>query len=587
MKYLLLIIAIAITALTLGSVLYILNKRKHEGFVDVEAMDEKKCARLAEESAISNTKDGNVPFPEECLGFASESAILNTNDGSIPFAKESSSIPGDVSGATTANPQVSLAAPKDIQALSDSLQTFKLLVAQKDPTTTDLSNDMIKAIQGYQASIPVLENQFKTAYSNPNLTGMTTEKSSELLQQIASFTQVLRSAQVIRGGAQDNNNTRGNIQRTQPGDTNVAYIATMPQPTLVATPVGQITLQDIINLRERINKESLKLANLRTTAPTMRARQNQLEELAGDLTNIITEVQRGTKAIEDVPITKDDADNFMRALETNEKTLPALQLPMGQTKTTVTNMPMQSSQLQVPAVQQLLDKAQYLKWDLQVNLSYDPADARQDNVLKRLEQIERNLTNFAISETPLPDSVVDAMKMEMKVLQQMVTKKGEQEQKKQKRGRPTTDYSAVRANNTFNVSSPEFPGADRLTNAQDTGFPDGMISPDVYVRPGFAMNDDTIARRASASAFDPSTVGGPDWKKRSLELCRQVGAANLGAPSNFGCIENPSEVGSNYSWKGNYTMVCNRLGDTWGGWYPDMFGCPKYDPQQKFKGTML
>ena len=547
-KYILLIIAIAVTVLALGAVLYIVNKpAKREGFEDVQ-----------------------------------------TAEGTVPTAEESSSIPSDVSAATTSNPQVSLASPKDIQAVSDALQTFKLLVEQKDPTTTDLSQDMIQFIQEYQANIPAIENQLKSAYSNPDLTGMTTEKSAELLNGLTYLTNGLRAAQVVSGGAQGVDNPQGNVQTQSPGidNTNVAYIADMPQPTLVATPVSQITLQDLINLRDRINKESLKLANLRTTAPTMLARQNQLEDLAGNLTNMIADVQRGTKAIEDVPITKDDADNFMRALDANEKNLPALQLPMGQTNTSMTNMPLQSIQSQIPPLQQLLDKAQFMKWNLQVNLSYDPADARQDSVLKRLEQIERNLTNFAVSETPLPDSVVHALKTEMQVLQSMVTQKG-QDVQKQKGGRPATDYSAVRANNTFNVSSPEFPDADSLNNAQDTGFPNGEISPDVYVRPGFAMNDDTIARRASASAFDPSTVGGPDWKKRSLELCRQVAGANLGEPSNFGCIENPSEVGPNYSWKGNYTMVCNRLGDTWGAWYPDMFGCPKYDPQQKFKGTML
>jgi hypothetical protein len=101
------------------------------------------------------------------------------------------------------------------------------------------------------------------------------------------------------------------------------------------------------------------------------------------------------------------------------------------------------------------------------------------------------------------------------------------------------------------------------------------------------MNDEQIKRRGSASAFDDSLVGGADYKKRSQELCRQVRGANLGDPQQFGCISNPDAVGPDYSWKGNFTMVCNRLGDTWGGWYPEMFGCPKYDPTQKFKATMM
>jgi hypothetical protein len=111
---------------------------------------------------------------------------------------------------------------------------------------------------------------------------------------------------------------------------------------------------------------------------------------------------------------------------------------------------------------------------------------------------------------------------------------------------------------------------------------------DAEIRPGFVMSDDQIRYRGSTSAFDDSLVGGPDYKQRSLDLCRQIQSANIVSdPKVLGCINQPDSVGPSYSWKGNYEMVCNRLGDTWGSWYPEMFGCPKYDPTAKFKGTML
>jgi hypothetical protein len=104
---------------------------------------------------------------------------------------------------------------------------------------------------------------------------------------------------------------------------------------------------------------------------------------------------------------------------------------------------------------------------------------------------------------------------------------------------------------------------------------------DSKIRPGFQMDDISLAQRASASAVDPSTVGGPNWKKRAQDLCEQVGSAGLAPPGNFGCIEDETTVSKDYSWKGNYQMVCNRLGDTWGGWYPEMMGCPP--PTNKFQ----
>jgi hypothetical protein len=92
------------------------------------------------------------------------------------------------------------------------------------------------------------------------------------------------------------------------------------------------------------------------------------------------------------------------------------------------------------------------------------------------------------------------------------------------------------------------------------------------------MTDKMIKNRGSGASFDTSSLGELDYKKTVQFLCSQIKLADLGEPKEFGCIENPeSEVGPNYSWKGNYKMVCSRLGRTWGEFYPEMFGCPKPD----------
>jgi hypothetical protein len=103
-----------------------------------------------------------------------------------------------------------------------------------------------------------------------------------------------------------------------------------------------------------------------------------------------------------------------------------------------------------------------------------------------------------------------------------------------------------------------------------------LASNDYRIRPGYEMSTEEIAKRGSRASFDPTQVGGPDYKKNVKFLCSQIKAAKLGEPREFGCIENQEEdVGPEYSWKGNYKMVCARLGNTWGEWYPEMFGCPK------------
>ena len=101
----------------------------------------------------------------------------------------------------------------------------------------------------------------------------------------------------------------------------------------------------------------------------------------------------------------------------------------------------------------------------------------------------------------------------------------------------------------------------------------------------YNLSDANIQHRGSAASFDDSMVGGLDYKTRAQDMCRQIQAANLGDPANFGCIKNPNEVSASYSWKGNYETICSRLGDTWGAWYPQMFGCPKVDATAKFMRT--
>jgi hypothetical protein len=255
-----------------------------------------------------------------------------------------------------------------------------------------------------------------------------------------------------------------------------------------------------------------------------------------------------------------------------------------------------------PDVQSLLEHAQYLKWNVNLNIEYDPKLAAQDRLMKRLEEMEQRLTALAISETPIPPEIYQLYLQELQTLQDAFAPKHgtlthsgaplDTLHTTYSRNGPDHNNPYVR-NNAVKLSRAKNPSAARISAAQgsrqgpDGKFPNGEISPDVYIRPGFVMTDDTIARRGSASAFDPVAVGGLDYKNRVQEICRQIRSGQIGEPDNFGCITNPDTVSSSYSWKGNYEMVCNRLGDTWGGWYPEMFGCPKYDPTAKFKGTML
>jgi hypothetical protein len=66
---------------------------------------------------------------------------------------------------------------------------------------------------------------------------------------------------------------------------------------------------------------------------------------------------------------------------------------------------------------------------------------------------------------------------------------------------------------------------------------------------------------------------GFDWKKRSQQICKAIGALGLN-PSDFGCLEPGAQVGHDYSWRGNARMVCTRAATHSDPGIPEQIGCP-------------
>ena len=486
-----------------------------------------------------------------------------------------STVPRDTAGATTANPLKAKPQPKDIEATLETIKNFKLLLAQKDPLKTNLPQARREGLTMVRPMIPQVENRLQKALEKPEESDVTLEDVQNQRQIFDGFIAELRGASVV-GTAQAKAELAKKVQEER-------------ALTTVSGPPGVITMAQLKNLQSRLQAEIKKLNSLRSKSATLIARKNQLEKMLADLNDIISAVERKAMKLEEVPITPESAEAFLKAMGAG-KALTELMVPKGKTPDIIKASPSIAGVPKVPGdVQALLEAAKYMKWEMEVKLSYDPRVAMQDKMIQKLGEIESKLTAIAISETPISKTTHDSFMRQLDTIRAVLAANGKGKDIKVPVDRMLTTYSRENA-----LSAAEFPVPQNVNGAQGAGFgtnsstfPNGEISPDVYIRPGFVMTDDTIARRASSSAFDESTVGGPDYKKRALELCRQVQGAQLGDPKNFGCIENPDAVSSSYSWKGNYQMVCNRIGDTWGAWYPEMFGCPKYDPAAKFRGTML
>lgn len=499
--------------------------------------------------------------------------VKSALNGQIPSAAQTSMISKDTAGATSSNPTTAKPQTKDVLATMESLENFMLLAKSKNPENSDLDPTVKSEAKTIKQQYANWKGQFQSILANPDTSNFSSATLSELRKQIERTTNALRTARLLSGSA----NTSNKVP------------ALDVKPTVVAGRPGLITLRELHELKERVKQEIVRLANLRSSSPTLTNRLSQLEALSADLGDMITTVERGQLKIEDVPIKPDDAQAFLKQLPNTGVALPSLIAPRGNSDKKMLAPPSNPVVSSNPALQQLLQNAQYLKWSVQLNLEFNPEVAQKGRLVDRLEDMEKRLTNLAISETPLPKEMYDIYKQELKTIQ-TIMKSSKHNENAPRIDLPNTISTRLEAP----FPTADYPSSAQLMTAQGGNmgtskgqFPNGEASPDTEIRPGFSMTDDTIARRASASAFDPGSVGGPDYKKRSQELCNQIQSAQLGDPANFGCIKNPSEVSSEYSWKGNYDMVCNRIGDTWGAWYPEMFGCKKHDPTAKFKGAMM
>ena len=515
-----------------------------------------------------------------CLGFIYINQETGEGfDGNVPKSNETSAIARDTASATTTNPKLALAQPKDIQALMETIKNFQLLYNAQDPMTLNLDAKSLQQTQYLSMQAENLTNQLQAALANSDAVSMTVDDTSQLRNAYDCSINILRGKSEVLEGFNDL--TPYNSPRKPVGKKPI-----VPRITSQGTPPNGLTIDTLINLQLRVQSESLRLSNLRSSAPTMVKRIEDLNKLSADLGDIISSVRRGKTKLSDLNITPADAERFLKTLGNNQ---PAEMLNLKKAKKAQKAQKVQKAQNlasyaggapglpSMSSLQPLLETARNMKWTVAIGFESDPAVKQTQQVLDKINTIESNINKYMISDTPMPSKIQALYTQELNILKNL-TSKSKSNKSSIMLGPPKP---VLKDRDT--PSHAFRPSHENLNMAQgmNMGMPAGSASNGIGSG-DYALSDENIQHRASAASFDDSIVGGLDYKTRALEMCRQIQAANLGDPANFGCIKNPNEVSASYSWKGNYQMVCSRLGDTWGNWYPQMFGCPKVDPTAKF-----
>lgn len=500
--------------------------------------------------------------------------------GMVPSAAQSSEIPATTPDATVVNPSTSIAEATDIQSTLDAINAFHQLFINTQLELLD--KDDAQLVREVHSECQTIQPTIMSSYANPASTTLTVAQLSAVRQKIASAVSILRGQPSIKEG--------------------------FASPTPVGGSVDVITLPQLQNLVNRINASLLVLSNLRSTDATLTRRSSELEQLSADIQNMITKIQKGMMKLSDVPITPAAADAFLKTVDMTDMDLPSLMSVediSGSPMEDISGTPMPTD-VTITAVNQLqaiFKTLQDVKFSVNVQLAHDPKTAQRTRVIDRIEALEKKMFAYASSDTPMPSNMIDAVKAELLTLKAVL------------QDSPPSSYSPTDSlpamQDRVNLSSPEFPSFDQLQSAagqfamsvvNNSKYSDplaqfkpntpaknnknwwdgGYSSPDTFIRPGAPLTDEQIQHRGSASAFDESKVGGLDYKARAKDLCRQL-TEEYGSARDFGCIADQDSVSADYSWRGNFKMVCNRIGDMWGTDEGEKYGCPPYDPNAKFR----
>ena len=463
--------------------------------------------------------------------------------GTISKPEGTSVLPVSVPGATTNNTTKTYASMKDLIALKDTLSLYNkiyednIVIASKSPLYKLLHVDSLTNLIKIQSEIDT-----NTIVDNYELVNSERRKYENAIKNIRQG--VL--PEVLKTDTPSSDNTRHN---------------------------DELSLSDITGAIKRANDEQTRVDLLRVQSDDILQRSKTLERVRLDLEDIVRRITKGDLKISDVPFTKRELNKFLIDVSDHGSHIAPIPSIIGldivETETTKPKTIEENN-----GIDFIKSITSDLAWD--INVSYDPNITINKKILKQLDLLSRQITSGRLS----PEEM-GSKKLELEILNQQSKALNQRLSTNSLNSLTPVDtnkYSGAFSESNLLSEIPamgtyERPDKDKLSKSNN----ELVGSNDWLKRPGYEQNTETISKRGSSSNFDAS-VSSPDYKKRALFLCSQIRDAGLGNPHDFGCINNPEiDVNADYSWKGNYKMVCKRLGNIWGGWYPEMFGCPKDD----------
>ena len=472
--------------------------------------------------------------------------------GSLPQPAGTGSTPNTMPGSTVANSKEGLANLKDLIAFRDTLKTFNSLYEKnivKAAANTELQYLHANAIS-YNVKIQAQID-----------TGNIVDSQVFISGERAKYEKVIIG---LRQG--------------------VLPVSAVATKKAVPAAKMEISLADLEDAIVRAKAEKKRIDSLRSSSTDLKKRASTLDMVSIDLQDLVGKIRRGELKISQLPFNKNQLNKFLAEVKTsNSKVTPLPMLKKAQkaaaakkasaAKKAAGGFPLQppTSAAYIGALSQFRRAVQDLSWD--VHVGYDPNTTLHRTTLDRMTHITNQIESGKVK-----GEAQKALLVELDGLRNQASahRHHAMSQKHSLTPYEPFDQQTAHALGDGPAINRQVPVKQEiLQNLPQTS------SSDWRIRPGYEPTTESIANRASLASFDYSKVGTADYKSRAIFLCSQIRDSGLGDPKEFGCVGNPeTDVSPEYSWRGNYKMVCNRLSNTWGGWYPEMFGCPKEDIAQ-------
>jgi hypothetical protein len=273
----------------------------------------------------------------------------------------------------------------------------------------------------------------------------------------------------------------------------------------------RLNLEEVKELKVRIESEMARLSSSGTTDPVTTSRVDTLNTIKLNVENIITEVETGLRPAAEIPIMKKDRDSFLPLMSDVSKPLP-----------------------------QLLNSA-----NLPVSISnafpaYDNGDksgalAAQALFEKYGEKIFNGLSWSLGLKFTSPNEVAAAVAKA-----------------------PGAEKSETPV---FHTGS----GRDSIPGSAAIAFPRGQME---SVTGGMEL--ERLEARPPLEIGKAATF---DWRSKAAQICDSIRKQGMD-PNDFGCMDPSKQVSPDYSWRGNARMVCTRLLTTPDPGLPETCGCP-------------